>query len=200
MNKYRFLSVLFVVVFLNACNNTQSALDIGKNNTVANVSTTPVIANTLPSPATTNTTTATTTTAVTTPTNTVTASRPTSPAQSLYIAPIIGAPLNIVTPLTHRLNQTAKARGLTLADNENTPSSHVMKGYFSALADAGQTTVLYVWDVQDHAGNHLHRIQGEQKVQGTAVDSWGAVTPNAMEAIADQTIQQYQIWKSGSKS
>ncbi|MFK4823628.1 hypothetical protein ACI0FM_02340 [Paenochrobactrum sp. BZR 588] len=200
MNKYQFWSVLFFCAFLSACNNTQSALEIGNNNTVASAPTTPVSASALPSPATGNTTNTTGgMPTATTPTSTVTAARPVAAAQSLYIAPIIGAPLNVVTPLTQRLNQTAQARGLTLTGNENNPSAHVLKGYFSALADAGQTTVLYVWDVLDPAGNRLHRIQGEQKVQGTTADSWGAVTPNAMEAIADQTIQQYQNWKNSSK-
>lgn len=211
MNKYQFWSVLLFGAVLTGCNNTQSALDIGNNNVVTSAPTTPVNASTLPAPAgSTSVTTASsanstgntgnTTTATAAQNATVTAARPAATAQSLYIAPIIGAPLNVVTPLTQRLNQTAQARGITLTGNENSPSSHVMKGYFSALADNGQTTVLYVWDVLDPAGNRLHRIQGEQKVQGTTADSWGAVTPNAMEAIADQTIQQYQNWKNSSRS
>lgn len=201
MNKYQFWSVLLLGTFLSACNNTQSALDIGNNNVVTSAPTTPVSAGTLPAAAGIAMTNASTTgTATATQNTSVTAARPAATAQSLYIAPIIGAPLNVVTPLTQRLTQTAQARGITLTGNENSPSSHVMKGYFSALADNGQTTVLYVWDVLDPAGNRLHRIQGEQKVQGTTTDSWGAVTPNAMEAIADQTIQQYLNWKNSSRS
>lgn len=201
MNKYQFWSVLLLGTFLSACNNTQSALDIGNNNVVTSAPATPVSAGTLPAAAGTAMTNASTTgTATDTQNTSVTAARPAATAQSLYIAPIIGAPLNVVTPMTQRLTQTAQARGITLTGNENSPSSHVMKGYFSALADNGQTTVLYVWDVLDPAGNRLHRIQGEQKVQGTTTDSWGAVTPNAMEAIADQTIQQYLNWKNSSRS
>ncbi|MGU3575829.1 hypothetical protein ACLBWZ_09865 [Brucellaceae bacterium C25G] len=177
MNKYQFWSILLLSTILSACNNTQSALNADRADTTVGTNTVaPNAANPTTPPARAQT------------------------AQMLYISPIIGAPANVVTPLTQRLNQTAQARGLTLTGNENNPSTHILKGYFSAFADAGQTTVLYVWDVIDPAGNRLHRIQGEQKVQGSSADSWGAVTPNAMEAIADQTIQQYQNWKSGTKS
>lgn len=185
MNKYQFWSIVLFSGFLSACTNTQ-ALKTENNN--ATIPLTQEAASPAASPA---------ISPAVTPANSsaVTAQN----AQLIYIAPVIGAPANIVTPLSQRLNQTAQARGLTLSGNENGPSTHVLKGYFSALADEGQTTVLYVWDVLDGSGNRLHRIQGEQKMQGTSADSWGAVTPAALEAIADQTIQQYLNWKNTTK-
>ncbi len=116
----------------------------------------------------------------------------------LAVAPIIGAPLNVATPLAHRMNDDAKARGVDLAAaGEN--AAYVMKGYFSVLAENNQTTVLYVWDVLDASGNRLHRIQGQEKVAGAAPDSWSVVPASTMEAIADRTMQEYAAWMAANR-
>jgi len=118
----------------------------------------------------------------------------------LQIAPIVGAPVSVVTPLSRRLAADAKARGVTLAGASETGQAYVMKGYFSALAESGQTTVLYVWDVLDPSGNRLHRIQGQEKIAGSAPDSWSAVPASAMEAIADRTMQEYASWLAANRA
>ncbi|KAI1692705.1 hypothetical protein Ddc_23410 [Ditylenchus destructor] len=75
-----------------------------------------------------------------------------------------------------------------------------MKGYFSVLSEDNQTTVLYVWDVLDASGNRLHRIQGQEKVQGAAADSWSVVQPATMQAIADRTMQEYSTWLAANRA
>ncbi|KXF76730.1 hypothetical protein ATN84_11895 [Paramesorhizobium deserti] len=118
----------------------------------------------------------------------------------LQIAPIVGAPVSVVTPLSRRLAADAKEKGVTLAGASETGQAYVMKGYFSALAEGNQTTVLYVWDILDPSGNRLHRIQGQEKVAGSAPDSWSAVPPSAMEAIADRTMQEYASWLAANRA
>lgn len=117
----------------------------------------------------------------------------------LYVAPIVGAPVNVVTPLSQRLGADAKARGVTLAAPTEAGQAYVMKGYFSAMAEGGQTTIVYVWDILDPAGNRLHRIQGQEKVAGSAPDNWSAVPASAMEAIASRTMQEYSTWLAANR-
>ena len=81
----------------------------------------------------------------------------------LRFDPIVGATVDVATPLTERLAQRARARGITLAGSADTSTTHVLKGYFSTLTEGGQTTIIYVWDVYDPNGNRLHRINGQQK-------------------------------------
>lgn len=118
----------------------------------------------------------------------------------LHIAPIVGAPVNVVTPLTHRMNDDARAKGVELAGNNDPSAAYIMKGYFSVLSEDNQTTVLYVWDVLDASGNRLHRIQGQEKVQGAAADSWSVVPASAMQAIADRTMQEYSTWLAANRA
>ncbi|ESX90720.1 hypothetical protein [Mesorhizobium sp. LSHC412B00] len=142
-----------------------------------------------------------------TPAPAVGATIPANPAQSaaalsktrLQIAPIVGASVEAATPLTAELQTRAKQRGITLAGSADQAATHVLKGYFSTMTEGKDTTVIYVWDVYDPAGNRLHRINGQQKAPSVnAAEGWPAVAPATMQAIADQTIDQFAAWLGGS--
>ncbi|MCA0033200.1 hypothetical protein [Mesorhizobium sp. B263B2A] len=119
----------------------------------------------------------------------------------LQIAPIVGASVEAATPLTAELQTRAKQRGITLAGSQDQTATHVLKGYFSAISEGKDTTVIYVWDVYDPAGNRLHRINGQMKApsvnSGGSADAWKAVAPATMQAIADQTIDQFTAFLGG---
>lgn len=84
--------------------------------------------------------------------------------------PIIGAPVQAVTPLSKQLGASARSQGLAIKSSTDKTSDHILKGYFSALNDGGKTTVVYVWDILDGSGNRLHRIQGQDSVAKTAAE------------------------------
>ena len=123
-----------------------------------------------------------------------TAALPTASGESLRFLPIIGAPVKAVTPLSKRLGAEARASGLTIKSSSDASSRHILKGYFSAVADNGKTTVIYVWDVLDNSGARLHRIQGQDSVSTTAADPWTVVPARTMEGIAQRTIGEYLAW------
>ena len=112
----------------------------------------------------------------------------------LRFDPIVGATVDVATPLTERLAQRARARGIRLAGNTDPSTTHVLKGYFSTLTEGGRTTVIYVWDVYDPSGNRLHRINGQQKAPAGGGEGWAAVSPATMQTIADSTIDQLASW------
>lgn len=217
MNKAHLSTMLFLAGMLTsvlaACNSTESALNVQGSNqgpgqasgqssgqssgqTVAPATTPGTPATGAAQPA---GTTATGTPPATTAPATPQRSAGLKPGK-LHIAPIVGAPVNVVTPLTHRINDDAKAKGIELAGNNDTGAAYVMKGYFSVLSEDNQTTVLYVWDVLDASGNRLHRIQGQEKVPGAAADSWSVVPASAMQAIADRTMQEYSTWLAANRA
>ncbi len=194
MNKARLSTMLLLAGALTsvlaACNSTESALNVQGSNQGAGQTAAP--ATTRGSPAT-----------GTTPAAPTAAAPQRSAALKpgkLHIAPIVGAPVNVVTPLTHRMNDDAKTKGIQLAGNNDPSAAYVMKGYFSVLSEDNQTTVLYVWDVLDASGNRLHRIQGQEKVPGAAADSWSVVPASAMQAIADRTMQEYSAWLAANRA
>ncbi|RWM21052.1 MAG: hypothetical protein E5X53_04525 [Mesorhizobium sp.] len=116
----------------------------------------------------------------------------------LQVAPIVGASVEAATPLTAELQTRAKQRGITLAGSAGQTPTHVLKGYFSTMSEGKDTTVIYVWDVYDPAGNRLHRINGQHKAPSVNdSEGWAAVAPETMQAIADQTIDQFAAWLGG---
>lgn len=118
--------------------------------------------------------------------------------ETVRFLPIIGAPVEAVTPLSKRLGAEARSNGLTIRSASDNSSKYILKGYFSAMNDNGKTTVVYVWDVLDGRGARLHRIQGQESVPGTASDPWAAVPARTMEGIAQKTIRQYLDWRGAT--
>ncbi|TWG96839.1 hypothetical protein L598_002400000100 [Mesorhizobium sp. J18] len=112
----------------------------------------------------------------------------------IQLAPVIGAPENALTPLSSRLAARASERGIPISPSGGTMS---MKGYFSAISEEGETTVIYVWDIVGPDGKRLHRMQGKRKEPSRRGEGWSAVTAPTMEAIADQTVNELAVWLSG---
>ncbi|MDX3977252.1 hypothetical protein [Shinella sp.] len=119
--------------------------------------------------------------------------------ETIRFLPIIGAPVEAVTPLSKRLGAEARTNGLTIRSASDNSSKYILKGYFSAMNDNGKTTVVYVWDVLDGSGARLHRIQGQESVSGTASDPWAAVPARTMEGIAQKTIREYLDWRGATR-
>lgn len=113
----------------------------------------------------------------------------------IRFTPVIGAPVNAVTPLSRQLAVQARNRGLAILSAADTGGDHVLKGYFSAETFDGQTTVFYVWDILDPAGARMHRIQGQESVTARGGDPWAAVPADVMERIATRSIDDYVSWR-----
>lgn len=112
----------------------------------------------------------------------------------VQFAPAIGAPPDASSSLAARIVTRANERGLTVIGTNDNSATLVMKGYFSAISDDGETTVIYVWDVLDPAGTRVHRIQGQARAPATTGEGWFGVQGPTMEAIADQTVDQLASW------
>jgi len=109
--------------------------------------------------------------------------------------PVIGAPVNAVTPLSRQLAVEARNRGLAILSASDPGGDHVLKGYFSADNFNGQTTVFYVWDILDPAGTRLTRIQGQEAFPGGTGDPWASVPAEVMERIAARSLADYVAWR-----
>jgi len=109
--------------------------------------------------------------------------------------PVIGAPVNAVTPLSRQLAVEARNRGLLILSASDSGGDHVLKGYFSADNFDGKTTVYYVWDILDPAGNRMTRVQGQETFAGGSGDPWASVPASVMERIAARTLSDYAAWR-----
>lgn len=129
------------------------------------------------------------------------AAAPNTPAQqtsagTLRFLPIIGAPLEAVTPLSRQLGAEARNRGIVIKGSNDNSADHMLKGYFSAVSGGGNVTITYVWDVLDAKGARLNRLQGQETFPGNAADPWTAVPPSVMQNIATKTLNSYIEWRA----
>ncbi|MCM2403496.1 hypothetical protein NBH20_20175 [Rhizobium sp. S153] len=124
---------------------------------------------------------------------------PAAAAGTIRFLPIIGAPVQAVTPLSRQLGAEARARGLTIKPASDPASEHILKGYFSAFGDGGNVTIVYVWDVLDASGGRLHRIQGQETLKSASKDPWEAVPASLMQQIATKTIGEYVNWRDSQR-
>ena len=120
---------------------------------------------------------------------------PATSGNSIRFLPIIGAPVQAVTPLSRQLGAEARAKGLTIRASNDNSAENILKGYFSAFADGGKVNIVYVWDILDANGVRLHRLQGQESVVAKGSDPWAAVTDRVMQDIAAKTLGEYTSWK-----
>lgn len=117
---------------------------------------------------------------------------------SIRFLPIIGAPVEAVTPLSRQLGADARSLGLTIKSSSDASAGYILKGYLSAFEDGPQISVTYVWDVLDNNGNRLHRIQGAESAPLKRGDPWTAVPPAVMQKIASKTMSEFNSWRNSS--
>ena len=129
------------------------------------------------------------------PAQTQTAKAEAASRGSIRFLPIIGAPVQAVTPLSRQLGAEARANGLTIKSSADASSEHILKGYFSAVSEGSKTTITYVWDVLDGGGTRLHRIQGQETAPGGGAEPWAGVPAAAMQSIATKTLRDYMSWR-----
>lgn len=121
-----------------------------------------------------------------------------SGGNSIRFLPIIGAPVQAVTPLSRQLGADARSLGLTIKSSSDASASYILKGYLSAFEDGPQISVTYVWDVLDGAGNRVHRIQGAESAPLKRGDPWTAVPPAVMQKIATKTMSDFNSWRNSN--
>ena len=124
---------------------------------------------------------------------------PAASGNTIRFLPIIGAPVQAVTPLSRQLGAEARAKGLTIRASNDNSADNILKGYFSAFADGGKVNIIYVWDVLDANGVRLHRLQGQETVAAKGSDPWAAATDRVMQDIAAKTLNEYSSWKQSQR-
>lgn len=116
-------------------------------------------------------------------------------AAQVHFAPIVGAPVEQITALSQRLSVAGPQNAVRIEPATARGIDHEIRGYFSALSENGQTTVIHVWDIFAPGGQRVHRIQGQERVDGTAANPWDAVPASVMEGIADKVLAEYTTWR-----
>lgn len=114
----------------------------------------------------------------------------------IAIVPVIGPPEAVGKQLVSQLTESAERQRIGVTKTAGEPASYTLRGYFVAPAkDKSSNKLSYIWDVNDTAGKRVNRITGEEIITPVAGgDSWSAVTPQLIQAIADKTATSLAAW------
>lgn len=121
---------------------------------------------------------------------------PSVPADQATVAfePFTGAPGNIADALSRQIGNEARSQNLRLVRRVGAPATYRINGYLSASGDQSSTTLFYVFDVVDSAGNRLHRILGQESAPGSSGDPWSGVDDDALNRAARRSVAELAAW------
>jgi hypothetical protein len=128
-----------------------------------------------------------------------TASTPDKPAAAsrakIAIAPVIGAPSTIASQIVAQVSNEIGRQNVAVAKTPNEQVDYTLRGYIVAAREATGTKVSYIWDVTNPTGARVHRISGEELVNGAGPgDPWASVSPQLIQAIASKTSGDLGQW------
>lgn len=102
---------------------------------------------------------------------------------------IDGPPPAKFKKLVQNLNDEAQSRQIAVISRES-PSAYRVRGYISAKAVNGQTTISWVWDVFDGDERRALRITGEETPKGRHRDAWTAADDAMLHRIARSSVEE----------
>lgn len=111
---------------------------------------------------------------------------------TIAIAPVIGAPDSIAKQIVAQLTTETQKNSIAITGEQ---VDYTLRGYIVAAREATGTKVSYIWDVTNPTGARVHRITGEEVVNGAgAGDPWASVSPQLIQVIAAKTSDQLNTW------
>jgi len=108
--------------------------------------------------------------------------------------PMSGAPAEMIYALEDSIKAEALAPHLNLVPADDLTATYIVRGYISAVGDAHNVIMVYVWDIFDRTGTRVNRISGQEIASGSGSDPWAGVETKNMGAAARDTIDTLANW------
>ena len=113
-------------------------------------------------------------------------------------APLTGAPRPVADRLAASIATASLQHNVPLAPFADANGAYIVKGYLSAVTQAGTTRAIYVWDVLDGARTRLNRITGSVEVPVTADNPWDAIGGATLDQVAAETVGALAAWRAAN--
>lgn len=103
---------------------------------------------------------------------------------------IDGPPPAQFRTLVRALNDEAQVRHLAVISREDA-SAYRVRGYLTAKAETGQTTITWLWDVFDRDGHRALRINGKETAKDPGGHgAWSAADDAMLRRVARASMEQ----------
>ena len=113
---------------------------------------------------------------------------------AVALAPLIGAPANVSSPMTGALKAALAAKNVPVAAS-SAAAAYTIRGYVAALPQKNSTKIAYIWDVMDKNKKRVHRIKDQEIVAGKAgKNPWSNVSPQVIQSIGSKAAERLAQW------
>ena len=120
---------------------------------------------------------------------------------TIAIDSIEGPPAALASALEAKLKEAAEARQIEIVAREE-QAQYRLRGYLTAHAERGKTSVAWVWDIYGPDARRAARVTGEeagQNVAGTvSADAWAAADDRVLRKIAQSGIERVVTFVNSS--
>jgi hypothetical protein len=121
-------------------------------------------------------------------------------ATRMALAPIVGAPPNVVQELTQSLVSAGKERKLTLIPGTDA-APYTLRGYLVASSEKRGSKISYIWDISDAKGQRVGRVSGDELIANrSGSDPWSGVDSAALRSMSAKITSQIVASMSGGGS
>src|SRR5262249_36172951 len=109
-------------------------------------------------------------------------------------ARITGAPGDLLTTLEQSLAKEAKARKMTIVQEDDATAPYRVKGYVSAVGAPSGALLVYGFAVIDGHGVRIHRVAGQERGKGAISDPWAGIDDKTVTSAARHAIDDLAAW------
>ena len=109
-------------------------------------------------------------------------------------APLVGVPGPIAPKLMAAVKNSAAQKNWQLVGDAK-QAQYAIHGHFTSYTTRQGAKLSYIWDVKDQRGVHLHRVIGNQPIQGKKVaNGWSLVNDQVISQVALASTDKLNSW------
>lgn len=108
---------------------------------------------------------------------------------TLTFESVDGPPQPVFDRLVAQLDAEAKARNIAVVSRAG-DARYRVRAYLAAAVARGATTIEWVWDVYNAAGQRVARLAGQEPAGPATKDAWAATSDAVLERIAETGMAQ----------
>ncbi|GAA6211686.1 hypothetical protein NBRC116602_14270 [Hyphomicrobiales bacterium 4NK60-0047b] len=123
-----------------------------------------------------------------------------SKMKSVGFAPLVGVPANVSTKMLAALKAKTRAKNIPVTE-EIATAGYLVRGYLVASPHSKGGKLSYIWDINDKKGVRIHRVLGNEILQGGKTSNgWALVNDQVINKVADASSGKLAGWFSSARN
>jgi hypothetical protein len=123
-----------------------------------------------------------------------------SKLRTVGFAPLVGVPAPVSTKMLAALKAKTRAKNIPVTE-EIATAGYLVRGYLVASPHSKGGKLSYIWDINDKKGVRIHRVLGNEILQGGKTSNgWALVNDQVINKVADASSGKLASWFSSARN